>query len=415
MSDFYQFGPIATIHDLGAIRRDRLESLLVRAASTHPVGLILPVTAADMRAEPFRLIIDALRDVRYVDQIVVTLNVSPDHRDFEEARHHIEPLGYRARVLWTDGPNVTGLYEHLNSEGLRIGPPGKGRAVWTAFGYLLGDPRLKTFVLHDCDIGTYDREVLARLCLPMVHPSFHFEYCKAYYARYTDRMHGRVVRLLVTPLLQALESMLGDEPFLRYLVSFRYPLAGEFAISSTLASSMRIPSDWGLEIGILAEVFRNTSVKRVCQVDLCDRYDHKHQPLSLDDPERGLMKMANDILVTIFHTLASRGVRFSSSDFVTLRSAFLRVAQDLVRHYNADALVNGLRFDRHEEELAVEAFAQQIVVAGERFRSNPTGSEAIPNWSRVLAVLPDFPQELRHAVELDESSETLPSVSHIGR
>jgi glucosyl-3-phosphoglycerate synthase len=265
----------------------------------------------------------------------------------------------------------------------------------------LADPRIKAFVLHDCDIVDYDRGLLARLCLPMAHPSLDFEFCKAYYARCTDRMHGRVVRLLMVPLLRALISMLGPDRFLVYLDSFRYPLSGEFAVTSTLARSNRIPSDWGLEVGTLAEVFRNTSIKRVCQVDLCRLYEHKHQELSLEDGSKGLMKMATDILTTIFRTLASMGKVLEPGHFVTLRSAYLRNAQDAIRQYHADALINGLLFDRHAEEQATEGFAQQIMVAGEAFQADPSGGEAIPNWTRVLTAFPDFPQRLREAAKAD--------------
>jgi len=243
--------------------------------------------------------------------------------------------------------------------------------------------------------------LLARLCLPMAHRSLDFEFCKAYYARCTDRMHGRVVRLLVAPLLRALISVLGYDRFLVYLDSFRYPLAGEFAVTSTLARSNRIPSDWGLEVGTLAEVFRNTSIKRVCQVDLCRLYEHKHQSLSLEDAGKGLMKMATDILTSIFRTLASMGKVLDSGHFVALRSAYLRSAQDAIRQYHSDALINGLRFDRHSEEQAIEGFARQITVAGEMFQADPLGGEAIPNWTRVLTAFPEFPQELRRAATRD--------------
>jgi glucosyl-3-phosphoglycerate synthase len=214
-------------------------------------------------------------------------------------------------------------------------------------------------------------------------------------------MHGRVVRLLVSPLLRALRAIVGDNRFLVYLDSFRYPLAGEFAATVNLAKSNRTPSDWGLEVGTLAEVFRNTSLKRVCQVDLCRQYDHKHQILSVEDPRQGLMKMATDILTTIFRTLASMGVVLEPGHFVTLRSAYLRSAQDAIRQYHADALMNGLQLDRHSEERAVEGFARQIITAGEIFTENPLGGEAIPNWNRVLAAFPGFPQELAAASDKD--------------
>jgi glucosyl-3-phosphoglycerate synthase len=205
----------------------------------------------------------------------------------------------------------------------------------------------------------------------------------------------------VSPLLRALLSIVGYHPFLAYLASFRYPLSGEFGVTKNLAKSNRIPSDWGLEVGTLAEVFRNTATKRVCQVDLCRQYEHKHQILSEDDPSKGLMKMATDILTTIFRTLASMGVVLDSGNFVTLRSAYLRSAQDAIRQYHADALINGLQLDRHAEEQATESFAQQIIVAGDMFRDDPSGGEAIPNWNRVLAAFPDFPQRLWAAAESD--------------
>lgn len=401
MADFFQHGLIATIHDLGTIQRERLERLLERFAVNCQMGLVLPVTAGDMRAAPFARIVDELASVRYIQHIVVVFNVAPTVEDFREAVAKVDVLGDRVRVLWTDGARVQGLYQQLNDAGLGVATPGKGRAVWTAFGYLLADPRLEIFALHDCDIVNYDREMLARLCLPLVHPSLDFEFCKAYYARVTDRMHGRVVRLLVSPLLAALIALLGHERFLVYLDSFRYPLSGEFAVTANLARSNRIPSDWGLEVGTLAEVFRNTSVKRICQVDLYRQYEHKHQSLSLDDSTKGLMKMAVDILTSIFRTLASMGTVLEPGHFMTLRSAYLRCAQDAIRQYHTDAMMNGLHFDRHEEEQAVEGFARQIVAAGEIFQREPAGGEAMPNWVRVLSAFPDFPQQLRQAAEED--------------
>ena len=113
-------------------------------------------------------------------------------------------------------------------------------------------------------------------------------------------------------------------------------------MTRNLARTNRIPSDWGLEVGTLAEVYRNTSLKRVCQTDLCRLYEHKHQELSLDDPNSGLMRMAIDILTTVFRTLASQGVVMSEAMFITLRSSYLRFAQNCIRQYAADALVNDL-------------------------------------------------------------------------
>ncbi len=397
MPDFYQHDLVTTIHDLHTGQLDRLEVMLRESTRHNAIGLVLPVTASDMRAEPFDRIVRELVDADYLDTIVVSLGVAPDQRDYDEAVAKIAPLGPRAKVLWTDGPAVQSIYNELIESGLAVSTPGKGRSVWTAFGYLLEDARISTFVLHDCDIVDYDRTLLARLCLPMVHPAIDFEFCKAYYARVTDRMHGRVVRLLVTPLLRALSSVLPDSEFVRYLASFRYPLSGEFSLTRNLARTNRIPSDWGLEIGTLAEVYRNTSLKRVCQTDLCRLYEHKHQSLSVDNRQAGLMRMAVDILTTVYRTLASQGTVMSSDMFITLRSSFVRVAQDCIRQYAADAIVNDVAFSRHDEETAVDAFADCITTAAEIFRKDPNGAEAIPNWTRVRAAFPDLTRRLRDA------------------
>ncbi|MCC9601786.1 glycosyl transferase [Stieleria sp. JC731] len=397
MPDFYQHELITTIHDLRTGGLDQMEEMLHNATQHSKVGLVLPVTASDMRAEPFGKIVSELTGADYVGTIVVALGVAPNEADYQETVQKVAPLGDRCRVLWTDGPKVQGLYDELIDAGIPVSTPGKGRSVWTAFGYLLADPTIDVFALHDCDIVDYDRTLLSRLCLPMVHPAFDFEFCKAYYARVTDRMHGRVVRLLVAPLLRALMNIFPDNRFVHFLANFRYPLSGEFSLTRNLARTNRIPSDWGLEVGTLAEVFRNTALKRVCQADLCRLYEHKHQDASLHNKQAGLMKMATDILTTIYRTLASQGVILSDGAFITLRSLFLRTAQDCIRQYAADARINGLDYDRHNEETMIDAFASCITTAADIFRADPNGAEAIPNWTRVRAAFPDFVDRLRDA------------------
>jgi glucosyl-3-phosphoglycerate synthase len=345
--------------------------------------------------------VDELARANFLDTTVIVLNRTQGAEDYQHAAKLLDPLGDTAHLLWTDGPRGKMLNDELASYGFNVSVPGKGLAVWTAFGYLLADPRLKAFVLHDCDIVDYSRQMLVRLCLPMAAPSLDFSFCKAYYARCTDRMHGRVVRLLMIPLLKALISMIGPDPFLIFLQSFRYPLAGEFAVTSTLARSNRIPCDWGLEVGTLAEVFSNTSPKRCCQIDIGQIYEHKHQDLSLDDPKRGLMKMTSDIMTTIYRTLASRGVVLDTGHFISLRASYLRKAQDAIRQYHADSLLNSLDYDRHTEEQTIEAFAQLIIEAGTLYQSDPAGAAAMPTWTRVVTALPDFPIRLRDAAAAD--------------
>lgn len=401
MPDFSQRGPITTLHDLATTNSGRLEELLRESVEDYPIGLVLPITASDMRARPFGEIVEQLGKADYVDTACVVLNRAENEADYREAVERIKPLGEKAKLLWTDGPRGSAALADLKDAGFSVDTPGKGRAVWFAFGFLLADPRLKAFVLQDGDIENYDNDMLVRLALPMAHPGMDFHFCKAFYARCTDKMHGRVVRLLVAPLLRSLISVMGNDPYLVFLRSFRYPLAGEFAVTSHLARSNRIPCDWGLEVGTLAEVFRNTAPKRVAQVDIARLYDHKHQPLSLEDKSAGLMKMASDILANIVRTLASRGMVFGKGHFITIRSAYLRLAQDAIRQYHADSLMNDLGYDRHSEEQAVEGFAELITEVGEAVHADPSGLPSLPTWTRVVTALPDFPRQLREISDAD--------------
>jgi glucosyl-3-phosphoglycerate synthase len=214
-------------------------------------------------------------------------------------------------------------------------------------------------------------------------------------------MHGRVTRLMVTPLVRSLQQLVGPHRFLGFLDSFRYPLAGEFCMTTDMARVNRIPWDWGLEVGSLAEVYRNYSPRRVCQVDIAATYEHKHQALSADDPEKGLMKMTVDICKSVFRTLASEGVVFSDGFFKSLSVAYLRNAEDTIMKYEADAAINGLVFDRHEEAKAVEAFTRAISIAAGVFMENPLGAPLIPNWNRVISAIPGVLEMLKKAVVED--------------
>jgi glucosyl-3-phosphoglycerate synthase len=307
-------------------------------------------------------------------------------------------------VVWAHGPRIQALLTRLSGEGLDPGRDGKGRATWLAYGYVLANQTSRVIAVHDCDIRNYSRELLARLCFPTANPNMSYDFAKGYYSRVTDRLHGRVTRLFMTPLLHAMKSVLGPMPLLDYLESFRYPLSGECSMASDLVRANRIPADWGLEVGVLAEVFRNCSLKRVAQVELVANYDHKHQDLSRDDATQGLHRMVVDIAASLIRNLASYGVEFDSGFLNTLIAAYVRTAQDTIVRYSDDAKLNGLQFDRHAEEVAVETFSGALAAAGLGFVRDPLGAPQIPNWSRVISAMPTFLDDLREAVEADRSA-----------
>jgi glucosyl-3-phosphoglycerate synthase len=235
----------------------------------------------------------------------------------------------------------------------------------------------------------------------VANPNLGYEFCKGYYSRVTDRLHGRVTRLFITPMLRSLQQLAGPHPLLTFLDSFRYPLSGEFAMVPDLARINRNPGDWGLEIGVLAEVYRNCALRRICQADIADAYEHKHQALSGDDPSAGLLKMCTDITKALFRNLASEGVVLPEGTLKTLRATYLQAAQEAISRYENDAAINSLKFDRHEERTAVEVFLKSIKLATEGFLDDPLGVPMISNWSRVVAAVPDIFGRLFEAVEED--------------
>ena len=406
MADFQQHESIATLHRLADRSVESLETELFDYSRRRPIALIIPALYSELQGPALGNIVDEIAKVAYVDEIIVGIDRA-DEAQFNDARQFFSRLPQRTRLLWNDGPRLRKIDEVLADRVLAPTEPGKGRNVWYCLGYFLASGRCENVALHDADILTYDRGLLARLLYPILHPTFGYSFSKGYYYRAGEgtsaRLNGRVVRLLVTPLLRALRATIGEHEYLRYLESYRYPLAGEFAMKLDMTRSIRIPSDWGLEIGVLSEVYRIYQGRRICQVDLCGRYDHKHQDLSLGDPDGGLHKMARDIAKAIYRKLAIDGTVLGSETFRTVKAVYYRNALDLVSHYRNDATFNGFDFDLHAEETAVELFASAIMEAGDEFLNDPMGTPFIPNWSRVQSAVPDVLDQLYDAVELDNA------------
>jgi glucosyl-3-phosphoglycerate synthase len=396
MSDFFHNGVIATFHRLGSVNLKYLEEELYEFSRQRPISLILPSLYREYSSGALPHIIQELRKARYIDEIVLCLDRAT-RAQYNTVRKAFLPVK-NMTIVWNDSPKMKEIYQLLEDNDLSAGKEGKGRAVWISFGYVLAKGKSRVIALHDCDIVLYDRSLLARLCYPVANPSSEYEFCKGYYARVTDRMHGRVTRLFFTPFIRALLRMLGHLPFLDYLDSFRYALAGEIALRRDLAVAMRIPGDWGLEVGTLGEVYRNMSLNRICQTDIAEAYEHKHQQLSPHASEKGLMKMSVDIAKSIFRTLAGEGVQFSEGFFKTLSNIYLRIAQEAVIRYQNDAEINRLHFDRHAESTAMESFAEALKIAGQAFWQNPSEMLLIPSWHRVIAAVPDVYDQLLEAI-----------------
>jgi glucosyl-3-phosphoglycerate synthase len=401
MADFYQNGLITTLHNLAERPVEELEQELLAFSEKRPMALILPSLFSELEGCALPHIIDQISQVPYLSQITIGLDRA-NLKEYQHALKFFSKLPQHHRILWNDGPRLKALDAELAALGLAPKELGKGRNVWYCMGYTLASGKAESVALHDCDILTYDRALLARLIYPVANPQFNYEFCKGYYARVADgKINGRVSRLLVTPLLRALKRVVGHNSYLEFMDSFRYPLAGEFSFRRDVLNDIRIPSDWGLEIGVLSEMHRNYSNNRLCQADIAKTYDHKHQDLSANNDQGGLSKMSIDITKSLFRKLATNGQTFSTESFRSLKATYYRIALDFVETYHNDAIMNGLDLDIHSEEKAVELFAENIMKAGESFLDNPMETPFIPSWNRVVSAMPNVLERLKEAVELD--------------
>ncbi|MFT6091683.1 glycosyl transferase [Sulfitobacter sp.] len=403
MSDFHQNGNIATLHNLRTRSLQELTYELETFAQTRKMTLILPCLYSELETDAMPNILAELSKVTYLHRIIIGLDRA-DEAQFRHAKKFFEGLHQNHIVIWNDSPRMLELGARLDALGLAPTEPGKGKNVWTALGYLMSCQDSSVMALHDCDIVTYTNELLARLIYPVANPHFPYQVAKGYYARVGNgHLNGRVTRLLISPLLIALKKVVGDRDFIDYLRSFRYPLSGEFAMRTGILPDLRIPSDWGLEIGVLSEAWRNLAPQAVCQVEICDNYDHKHQDLSAEDASAGLSRMSTDICKAMFRKLAADGTIFTNNVFRTLKATYYRTALDLLEAYHADAVMNGLTIDRHKEEQAIELFADNIMRAGSFFLENPHETPFIPTWNRVHSADPGFLADLHAAAAADEA------------
>jgi glucosyl-3-phosphoglycerate synthase len=401
MSDFFQDSHITAFHKLGNnMSLEKLEDIIRNFVPNRPLALVIPSLYSELSGEALPGILNKLKDVDYIQRVVVSLD-GANKKEFEHAKKFFSILPHKLSIIRNDGEKIQNILRILEENDIAVGPQGKGRGAWMAFGYILAKRDTYAMALHDADILTYDRSMLARLIFPIIHPGCDFEFSKGYYSRISTKMHGRVTRLMYFPLVHAISHLIGKDDFIRYLRSFRYPLAGEFAIVNNLVRRCRLPFNWGLEIGVLSEVYRNSSLKRICQVDLADEFDHKHSDLNPKDLKAGLAKMAVDIMLMIFSTMSSMGHILSKSFLNTLNSTYVRFAQDFLSKYYYDSLMNGLEFDRHSEGIAIETFSDCLRYATEQYLSKPLEIPTISTWNRVVAAVPNIFLKIEEAVDAE--------------
>ena len=401
--DFFQNELFVTLHNFDPRKEGTDSSLLERLPAGGRKAVLIPALHSEFQGSAMPHIIEELSQSPYLDYVIVAFHAQTKEQ-YIDAYRHLCNLPQTVLPMWCNGERIMRLFEQLSQEpngvDIRPFPDGKGLSVWKALGIttLLVD----YICLHDADILTFDRTYPAKLLFPLLE-NYGITYSKAYYARFHQRhFMGRVVRLWVFPLLSALQEIHPGSRLLRFLRGFRYPLSGEFAITSDMAMNLQIPAHWGLEIGMLAEVYRNVVPQRVSQVDL-GFFDHKHQTVGKSDDE-GLRKMCRDILLVLLAALQRQEHIIVSSEYLAiLEELYEATAKRLVHSYAIDALFNGLPHERAAEEALVDKFLEVL----ENFhRDFATGSlkflrKSLPNWRRINAIDTTFRKQLLEAVYAD--------------
>jgi glucosyl-3-phosphoglycerate synthase len=418
MADFHQEGIITTVHALyRAFDREKylkdLEKKIEEYATHLKISLLLPSLYSEIQnPEVLDNIISEIQKVRYLSNVVVALGGAPEEPQFKEAKEYFGRLRSAecdVKIVWVDGPRIQKIFQQIQGREISTGVKGKGQSVWITLGYLFAKEDSDVIALHDCDIVTYDRILLGRLIEPAANPNNDFEFCKGYYLRIspTEReMKGRVTRLFVTPFVDTMAHVMWDRGlnelgnFFNYHRTFNYPLAGEFSFTTRLARGIDIAYDWGLEVATLSQVYHRVIPRKIAQIDLVSNYEHKHQDISLDDPEKGLHRMVVDIAKFYLSYMRSHGVPLDDAFVDMILHTYYDNALNFVKSYSDDAEANALQYDRYQEEQTVTYFRGFLWTAWEQSKG-PHQSTLIPSWNRVAFSLPDIYPKLLTAVEED--------------
>ncbi len=418
MADFHQERMITTLHALyEAFDREayltELERRLQERSRHRGISLLLPSLFAELEnPDVLDRILDGIHQARYLRRVVVALGGAPEEHQFQQAKEYFGRLqipGRDVKVVWVDGPRIQELLEDLRHREVPTGEKGKGQSVWLALGYIFARHDCDVVALHDCDIVTYDRVLLARLIEPTADPNNDIQFCKGYYARISPKekaMKGRATRLFVTPFVDAMADIMTEHGyeelarFFSYHRCFKYPLAGEFSLSTRMARSINIAYDWGLEVATLSQVYDQLIARQIAQIDLAPNYEHKHQELSPEDEGAGLHRMVVDIAKFYLTYMRSHGVPVDDGFVDMMLHTYYQNALKFVRRYSYDAEVNDLSYDLYEEEEAARHFRAFLWDAWEQSRG-PHEAKLIPSWNRVSYNYPDIYTRLEEAVESD--------------
>ena len=114
MGDFHQTGAITTLHRLGKIDIEKLERKLERYSGERPIALVLPSLYSELQGEALKKIVNELKEVRYIKQIIVTLGVANKKSEFKHTKEFFSVLPQEVKIVWNDGKRIQYCRINLN-------------------------------------------------------------------------------------------------------------------------------------------------------------------------------------------------------------------------------------------------------------------------------------------------------------
>ena len=168
MSDFWQHGPITTIHRLPSSGIGNLEAVVGNHSRERPAALLIPALASEMKGLAWPNLMAQLAGATFLDEVILALGVATSD-DLGRAKSDLKRLPMKSAVVWPESDNLSAVFEAARPL-LDVGPPGKGRDVWIALGYILGQGDVHAVALNDADVVTWTRELPLRLLAPLLHP-----------------------------------------------------------------------------------------------------------------------------------------------------------------------------------------------------------------------------------------------------
>jgi len=142
---------------------------------------------------------------------------------------------------------------------------GKGNALWASLVASKGD----IVVWCDGDITSFSPDWIIRLVIPLLLDD-QLGLVKASYERPSHLGGGgRTTELVARPLLSL---------FFPEIAEMQQPLAGEYAGRRTMLEAVPFATGWGVEIGLLIDMYLQFGIDSLGQVDLGVRL-HRHHKL----------------------------------------------------------------------------------------------------------------------------------------